>query len=104
MLDVQSANSSATTLALDFAAIYHCAIKPFKHCPQKKAVCVFLLDTVPEGKLPLSDAVCSNYISGKRAIPDEYRTALAGITPDALLRKCQVCGINDLQPVEEAPC
>lgn len=92
---------SPFSLNFDFATVYQCGVKPFKACPQNRAVCILLLDKVDNGCLPLSDAVCSNYINGKRAIPDNYRTALANITEADIKRKFEAMGIYDLQlPVD----
>ena len=90
---MQSTNSS---LVLDFSAIFHCAIKPFKHCPQNKAVCAFLLANFDGTSLPLSDAACSNYTNGKRAIPDESRSSFAEISAEALKAKFDLVGITNL--------
>ena len=94
--EVYSVQSTNSNLVLDFAAIYQCAIKPFKHCPQNRAVCIFLLDSVKEGPLPFSDAVCSNYTNGKRAIPDDSRSSFSEISPEALQAKFSNVGINNL--------
>lgn len=87
----------STSLVLDFATIYQCAIKPFKNLPQNRTVCILLLDNVDINSLPLSDAVCSNYTNGKRAIPDDYRTMLAKITEDTLRAKFESINIYNPQ-------
>ena len=82
-------------LVLDFASIYQCAIKPFKHAVQKAVVSDFLLNNNSDA--PFSDAVCSNYILGRRAIPDEGRRFLAEITEEELESKFNAAGIYNLQ-------
>lgn len=88
---------SFPSLYLDFATVYQCGVKPFKAIPQNRAVCILLSVPVGKVRLPLSDAVCSNYISGKRTIPDNYRTALANITENDIKEKFEALGIYDLQ-------
>lgn len=90
-----------SSLHFDFATVYQCGVKPFKACPQNRAVCILLLNEIGNGPLTLSDAVCSNYINGKRAIPDNYRTTLANITETDIKEKFKALGIHDLQfPVD----
>lgn len=88
---------SLSSLYLDFATVYQCGVKPFKSGPQNRAVCILLPVPVDNGPLPLSDAVCSNYINGKRTIPDNYRTALANITENDIKEKFEALSIYDLQ-------
>lgn len=88
---------SLSSLYLDFATVYQCGVKPFKAGPQNRAVCILLPVPVDDGPLPLSDAVCSNYINGKRTIPDNYRTALANITENDIKEKFEALSIYDLQ-------
>jgi hypothetical protein len=65
-------------LVLDFPTVYHCAIKPFKQCPQNRTVCIFLAGK-PVSTNQFTDAALSNYISGKRAIPDDARKILSTV-------------------------
>ena len=88
---------SSLPLFLDFATVYQCAIKPFKGLPQNRSVCVLLLDKVADGSLPLTDATCSNYVTGKRAIPDNYRTAFANINDIRIKEKFKNLRIYNLQ-------
>ena len=88
---------SASNLVLDFASVYQCAIKPFKHKPQNRSVCTLLLGDKEYKKLPMSDAVCSNYINGKRAIPDNIRIDLAKMTEEELTSRLNGVGIMDYQ-------
>ena len=88
---------NASNLVLDFASVYQCAIKPFKHKPQNRSVCTLLLGDKEYTKLPMSDAVCSNYINGKRAIPDNMRIDLAKMTEEELGIRLNGIGIADYQ-------
>lgn len=84
-------------LVLDFATVYQCAVKPFKGPPQNRSVCILLLDKVADGSLPLTDATCSNYVTGKRAIPDNFRTAFANINDIGAKEKFEALRIHNLQ-------
>lgn len=88
---------NVSNLVLDFASVYQCAIKPFKHKPQNRTVCTLLLGDKDYKKLPMSDAVCSNYINGKRAIPDNTRIELAKLTDEELAARLDGIGIMDYQ-------
>jgi hypothetical protein len=93
---------SLSSLYLEFATVYQCGVKPFKAVAQNRAVCILLPVKVDNGPLPLSDAVCSNYINGKRAIPDNYRTVLANTTENDIKKKFEDLGIYELQLPAEA--
>lgn len=93
---------NASNLVLDFASVYQCAIKPFKHKPQNRSVCTLLLGDKDYKKLPMSDAVCSNYINGKRAIPDNTRIELAKLTDEELASRLDGIGIVNFQLPAEA--
>lgn len=89
---------NTTSMVLDFASFFLCSIRPFMHASQKKAVCT-LLTGKPEG---YSDAVCSNYIRGKRAIPDDSRVEIAALTDEEMQARLEVLEIFDLQPPADA--
>ena len=95
---------SNSVLVLDFATVYHCAIKPFKDKPQNRTVCILLMGDVDDNakKLPMSDAVCSNYINGKRAVPDNYRDQLAELPVEDLERRLNRIGIHEYEYVAES--
>ena len=102
--EVVTLQQNNQVLVLDFAAVYHCAIKPFKDKAQNRTVCILLLGDVDDKakKLPMSDAVCSNYINGKRAVPDNYRDQLAELTVDELERRLNRIGIHEYEYVAES--
>ena len=87
---------SSLSLVLDFATVYQCAVKPFKSLPQNRSVCILLFGNVDDGFLPISDAVCSNYVMGKRPIPDDCRTAFAKIKNDGIKAKFEALRIYNL--------
>ena len=92
----------SSNLVLDFAAVYHCAIKPYKLKPQNRSVCTLLLGDKEYTRLPMSDAVCSNYINGKRTIPDNIRMDLTRITDEDLSKRLGAIGISDFKLPAEA--
>lgn len=93
---------SSSSMVLDFATVYQCGVKPFKSLAQNRSVCILLNDQGYDGSLSLSDAVCSNYISGRRAIPDDCRAKLAKITEDDIKRKLNALNIFTLERPADA--
>ena len=76
--------------ALNFATLFQCAIIPLKSKSQAASVNALLIN--PESKI-ISTASGSNYVTGKRAIPDDYRFALVSLSTEELAKRLTYIGI-----------
>lgn len=81
---------NAQIFALNFATLFQCAIIPFKSKSQTAAVNALLINP---GATIISTASSSNYVTGKRIVPDDYRSALVSLSNEALTQRLTYIGI-----------
>ncbi|MBO5473087.1 MAG: hypothetical protein J6A08_04790 [Lachnospiraceae bacterium] len=75
---------------LNFATLFQCSIKPLKSKNQREAVNALLIEPGAEN---ISDAASSNYTTGKRVVPDDYRSTLAALSDEELTERLTYIGI-----------
>lgn len=85
--------------ALNFATLFQCAIIPLKSKSQTAAVNALLIK--PESKL-ISTASSSNYVTGKRVVPDDYRSTLVSLSDEALTERFTYIGIYEYDRICDA--
>lgn len=83
-------SQNATSFALNFATLFQCAIKPQKSKSQRESVNALLIQP---GIMDISNAASSNYTTGKRVVPDDYRTKLASLSEEELVERLSFIGI-----------
>ena len=83
-------SQNTLNFALNFATLFQCAIKPLKSKNQREAVNALLIR--PE-ETSISNAASSNYTSGKRAVPDQFRRTLASLSIEELRKRLKYIGI-----------
>lgn len=83
---------NALNFALNFATLFQCAIIPLKSKSQTEAVNALLIEP---GATIISNASSSNYATGKRVVPDDYRSALISLTNKALADRLTYIGIYE---------
>ncbi len=76
--------------ALNFATLFQCAIIPLKSKSQSEAVNALL---IKPGATNISTASSSNYVTGKRIVPDDYRSALISLSDEELSKRLTFIGI-----------
>lgn len=75
---------------LNFATLFQCAIIPLKSKSQPAAVNALL---IKPGATVISTASSSNYVTGKRIVPDDYRSALVSLSDKELIERLTYIGI-----------
>lgn len=85
--------------ALNFATMFQCAIIPLKSKSQTEAVNALL---IKPGATIISNASSSNYATGKRVVPDEYRSALVSLSNEALTERLTYIGIFEYDRMRDA--
>lgn len=85
--------------ALNFATLFQCAIKPLKSKSQREAVNALL---IKPGATDISNAASSNYTTGKRVVPDDYRGTLVSLSDEALTERLTYIGIFEYDRMCEA--
>lgn len=88
--DVVTLLQNALNLPFNFAALFQCAIIPLKSKSQTAAVNALL---IKPGATDISTAASSNYVTGKRVVPDDYRSALVSLSDEALIERLTYIGI-----------
>lgn len=83
-------SQNTPNFALNFATLFQCAIIPLKSKSQTAAVNALL---IRPGATGISIASSSNYVTGKRVVPDDYRNALASLSDEALTERLTYIGI-----------
>lgn len=78
--------------ALNFATLFQCAIIPLKSKSQTASVNALL---IKPGSTVISTASSSNYVTGKRVVPDDYRSALVSLSDEALTERLSYIGIYE---------
>lgn len=86
-------------ITLNFATLFQCAIKPLKSKSQREAVNALLINP---GAHYISNAASSNYTTGKRVVPDDYRSTLASLSDEELTRRLTYIGIFEYDRMCEA--
>lgn len=81
---------NARIFVLNFATLFQCAIIPLKSKSQTASVNALLIN--PESKI-ISTASGSNFVTGKRAIPDDYHLALVSLSAEKLASRLTYIGI-----------
>lgn len=92
-------SQNTQNFALNFAALFQCAIAPLKSKNQTEAVNALLIK--PKSKL-ISTASSSNYVTGKRATPDDYRSTLASLSTEELAERLTYIGILEYDRICDA--
>lgn len=85
--------------ALNFATFCQCAIIPLKSKSQTASVNALL---IKPRATDISTAACSNYTTGKRTVPDDYRFALATLSEAELTARLNYIGILEYDRMCEA--
>lgn len=85
--------------ALNFATLFQCAIKPLKSRNQRESVNALLIEP---GATTISNATSSNYTTGKRVVPDDYRSTLASLSDEELSKRLTYIGILEYDRMCEA--
>lgn len=83
-------SQNALNFALNFATLFQCAIIPLKDKSQTETVNALL---IKPGATNISTASSSNYATGKRVVPDDYRSALISLSNEALIERLTYIGI-----------
>lgn len=83
-------SQNALIFALNFATLFQCAIIPLKSKSQPAAVNALL---IKPGATVISTASSSNYVTGKRIVPDDYRSALVSLSDKELIERLTYIGI-----------
>ena len=96
--EVFKLQQETTSLSLCFATVYQSAIRPYMSKNQRETVNTLFLG---KGKGTLTDASCSNYTNGKRAVPDDYRSRLANISEKDLEDLLSEIGIHECDRMAE---
>lgn len=94
-------SQNALNYALNFATLFQCAIMPLKSKNQREAVNALLINP---GATNISIASSSNYATGKRIVPDDYRSALISLSNEALIERLTYIGIFEYDRMCEALC
>lgn len=76
--------------ALNIATLFQCAIIPLKSKSQVATVNALLIK--PKATV-ISTASSSNYVTGKRVVPDDYRIALVSLSDEDLTERLTYIGI-----------
>lgn len=92
-------SQNAQNFPLNFATMFQCAIIPLKSKSQTEAVNALLIE--PDATL-ISNASSSNYATGKRVVPDEYRNALVSLSNEALTERLTYIGIFEFDRMCDA--
>ena len=92
-------SQNALNFALNFATLFQCAIKPLKSKSQIEAVNALL---IKPGATDISNAASSNYTTGKRVVPDDYRGTLASLSDEELATRLTYIGIFEYDRMCEA--
>ena len=87
---VVALSQDTLNFALNFATLFQCAIAPLKSKNQTESVNALLINS---GSKIISTASGSNYVTGKRAIPDDYRFALVSLSTEELAKRLTYIGI-----------
>lgn len=90
---------NSPSFALNFATLFQCAIKPLKSKNQREAVNALL---IKPGATDISNAASSNYTTGKRVVPDDYRGTLVSLSNEALIERLTYIGILEYDRMCEA--
>ena len=83
-------SQNTLNFTLNFATLFQCAIIPLKSKSQTAAVNALL---IKPGATIISTASSSNYVTGKRVVPDDYRSALVSLSDKALAERLNYIGI-----------
>lgn len=83
-------SQNALNYVLNFPTLFQCAIMPLKSKNQREAVNALL---ITPGATNISTASSSNYATGKRIVPDDYRSALISLSNEALIERLTYIGI-----------
>lgn len=87
---VVTLSQNTLNYALNFASLFQCAIMPLKSKNQRETVNALL---ITPGATSISTASSSNYATGKRIVPDDYRSALISLSNEALIERLTYIGI-----------
>ena len=83
-------SQNSLSFALNFATLFQCAITPFKSKSQTASVNALLIK--PDANI-ISTASSSNYVTGKRLVPDDYRITLVSLSTEELTMRLTYIGI-----------
>lgn len=92
-------SQNALNCALNFATLFQCAIMPLKSKNQRETVNALLINP---GATSISTASSSNYATGKRIVPDDYRGALISLSNEALADRLTYIGIFEYDRICDA--
>lgn len=91
-------NNPPYIINLDFASLYQCAIKPLKRKSQKNTVSI-ILEGLTGISVPVADSCCSQYCTGRRAIPENTKNNFILISMEEFKKRMDAIGINDFEPI-----
>ena len=85
-------SQNALNFPFNFATLLQCAIIPLKSKNQTETVNALL---IKPGATIISNASSSNYATGKRVVPDDYRNALISLSDEELVERLTYIGIYE---------